>query len=109
VVAGALACSASGLAQTPLPTPKSARITMEALHAAGGVPPGWELALQPGDVKGGRQLFIEQGRSACHVVQGANLRGRPEARWTSLRRPAGGGGPGGPAPRTSLAMRAAAG
>ena len=60
-------------AQPPLPTPKSVRITMEALHAAGGVPPGWELALQPGDVKGGRQLFIEQGCVSCHVVQGANL------------------------------------
>ena len=59
--------------QTPLPTPRSVRITMDALHAAGGVPPGWELALQPGDVKGGRQLFIEQGCVSWHVVQGANL------------------------------------
>lgn len=60
-------------AQAPLPTPRSVRITMEALHAAGGVPPGWELTLQAGDVKGGRQLFIEQGCTSCHVVQGANL------------------------------------
>jgi mono/diheme cytochrome c family protein len=49
------------------------RITMEALHAAGGVPPGWQMTLQNGDVQGGRQLFFEQGCHACHVVQGANL------------------------------------
>jgi mono/diheme cytochrome c family protein len=72
-IAGAIAWAAAALAQAPLPTPRSVRITMEALHAAGGVPPGWELALQPGDVKGGRQLFIEQGCVSCHVVQGANL------------------------------------
>lgn len=65
-------------AQAPLPTPRSVRITMEALHAAGGVPPGWELTLQAGDVKGGRQLFVEQGCTSCHVVQGANLPPVPE-------------------------------
>jgi mono/diheme cytochrome c family protein/quinol monooxygenase YgiN len=48
-------------------------ITMQALHDAGGVPPGWQLALQPGDVQGGRQLFFKQGCHKCHVVQGANL------------------------------------
>jgi len=72
-IAGAIAWVTAALAQAPLPTPRSVRITMEALHAAGGVPPGWELALQAGDVKGGRQLFIEQGCVSCHVVQGANL------------------------------------
>lgn len=67
-------------AQAPPPTPKSVRITMEALHAAGGVPPGWELTLQPGDAKSGRQLFIEQGCHNCHVVQGANLPEVPPAK-----------------------------
>jgi len=61
------------LAQPPLPTPKSVRITMDALHAAGGTPPGWELTLQPGDVQSGRQVFREQGCPSCHLVQGANL------------------------------------
>jgi len=51
---GLLALAVPASAQAPLPTPKSVRITMEALHAAGGVPPGWELALQPGD-------SVEQG------------------------------------------------
>lgn len=54
-------------------------ISMQALHEAGGVPPGWQLALQPGDVQGGRQLFFEQGCHACHVVQGANLPTVPPA------------------------------
>ena len=72
--AAALSLTAAvAAAQAPLPTQRSVRITMEALHAAGGVPPGWELTLQPGDVKGGRQVFIEQGCTSCHVVQGANL------------------------------------
>jgi len=54
-------------------------ITMQALHDAGGVPPGWQLAMQPGDVQGGRQLFFQQGCHKCHVVQGANLPAvRPE-------------------------------
>ncbi|HSP98673.1 MAG TPA: cytochrome c [Candidatus Dormibacteraeota bacterium] len=75
----ALVAPAATLAQAPLPTPKSVRITMEALHAAGGVPPGWELALQAGDVKGGRLLFMEQGCISCHVVQGANLPPVPPA------------------------------
>jgi mono/diheme cytochrome c family protein len=48
-------------------------ITMQDLHAAGGVPPGWELTLQAGDVQGGRLLFFRQGCHKCHVVQGANL------------------------------------
>jgi mono/diheme cytochrome c family protein/quinol monooxygenase YgiN len=48
-------------------------ITMQDLHAAGGVPPGWELTMQPGDVQGGRLLFFRQGCHKCHVVQGANL------------------------------------
>ncbi|MBX3026337.1 cytochrome c [bacterium] len=70
---------ATAFAQSAPPTPKSVRITMEALHAAGGVPPGWELALIPGDVLSGRQLFITQGCHNCHVVQGANLPEVPPA------------------------------
>jgi mono/diheme cytochrome c family protein len=65
------------------PAPPPVHITMEALHAAGGVPPGWQLALQPGDVLGGRQLFFEQGCHACHVVKGANLPAVPPERVRS--------------------------
>ncbi len=72
-----LTFSAAAAAQAPLPTPASVRITMEALHAAGGVPPGWEVTLQAGDVQGGRQVFMEQGCGSCHIVAGANLPTRP--------------------------------
>lgn len=70
VVSALTAPAAPGAAQPAAPP---VRISMEALHAAGGVPPGWQLTLQPGDVQGGRQLFFEQGCHACHVVKGANL------------------------------------
>ena len=72
VIAAMLLVAGGAVAQPGQPA-APVRITMEALHAAGGVPPGWELTLQPGDVLGGRQLFFEQGCHACHVVQGANL------------------------------------
>lgn len=69
-----LACTTTGAQSAP-----PVRVSMQALHDAGGVPPGWQLALQPGDVQGGRQLFFEQGCHACHVVQGANLPAVPPA------------------------------
>jgi mono/diheme cytochrome c family protein len=70
LTACAVLLTAAGVMAQPAPP---VRITMEALHAAGGVPPGWQLALQPGDVQNGRQFFFEQGCHACHVVQGAKL------------------------------------
>jgi hypothetical protein len=53
-------------------------MTMQALHDAGGVPPGWELTLLAGSALSGRQVFFEQGCHTCHVVQGANLPAVPE-------------------------------
>ena len=70
VLATLVALAAAAAAQPAAPP---VHISMEALHAAGGVPPGWQMALRPGDVQGGRQLFFEQGCHTCHVVQGANL------------------------------------
>ncbi|MFN8643886.1 MAG: hypothetical protein U0802_20340 [Candidatus Binatia bacterium] len=49
-------------APSAAPTPKSVRISMAALHAAGDAAEV-KLTLQPGDVKGRQQLFIEQGCS----------------------------------------------
>jgi mono/diheme cytochrome c family protein len=57
----------------PQATPRSVRVTMQALHESGGVPPGWELSLQPGSVLSGRQVFFQNGCHKCHAVQGANL------------------------------------
>src|SRR5512147_85866 len=53
VIATAIARAAAASAQQGT---APVHISMEALHAAGGVPPGWQMALRPGDVQGGRQL-----------------------------------------------------
>ena len=60
--AGALLSARIGVGDAAPAAP--VHISMQALHEAGGVPPGWQLALQPGDIQGGRQLFVEQG---CHT------------------------------------------
>jgi mono/diheme cytochrome c family protein len=43
---------------------------MEALHAAGGVPPGWRFTLPAGDARAGRQAFVDFKCYACHAVRG---------------------------------------
>jgi hypothetical protein len=50
--------------------PTSQRITMQALHAAGGVPPGWRFTVPPGDAAAGRQAFVDLRCYACHAVKG---------------------------------------
>lgn len=69
------------LGQTPLagePKPKSVRIGMEELHAAGGVPPGWEMSFVDGSAEAGRRIFVEVGCRNCHVVRGAGIPELPE-------------------------------
>jgi mono/diheme cytochrome c family protein len=51
-------------------SPKSVRITMDALHQLGGVPAGWQLTPLSGDVDAGRALFEELGCNSCHKVAG---------------------------------------
>src|SRR5262245_39738336 len=65
-------CLAFAAAAAAQPAPP-VHITMEALHAAGGVPPGWQMTLRPGHVQNGRQLFFTLGCHRCHVVQGSSL------------------------------------
>jgi len=43
---------------------------MAALHATGGVPPGWRLTPPAGDVATGRRLFVDFGCQSCHRVAG---------------------------------------
>ncbi len=61
------------------PKPESAgetiRITPEALHAAGGVPPGWRFAIPPGDAKPGREIFAKLECFKCHEVAGEGFPG----------------------------------
>lgn len=46
------------------------RISMQALHAAGGVPPGWRFSLPAGDAAAGRKVFVDFKCFACHAVKG---------------------------------------
>jgi mono/diheme cytochrome c family protein len=48
----------------------SVRMTMEALHASGGVPPGWRFTMLPGDPTAGRRVFVDFKCYACHAVKG---------------------------------------
>ena len=48
---------------------------MEALHAAGGVPPGWRFALPAGDAQAGRKVFVDFKCYACHAVKGEQFPG----------------------------------
>jgi hypothetical protein len=45
-------------------------MSMEALHAAGGVPFDWKLTPPPGDAQRGRAVYAAYGCPSCHVVQG---------------------------------------
>jgi putative copper export protein len=47
------------------------RMTMEALHASGGVPPGWAFTPPAGDAARGREVFARLECFACHAVRGA--------------------------------------
>jgi hypothetical protein len=72
-LAAAIACKPPSeqapqrLARTPRP---GERITMAALHQAGGVPPGWRFKVPPGDAEAGRRAFVELGCHSCHRVMG---------------------------------------
>ena len=49
------------------------RITMEALHAQGGVSRGWKFLMPPGDAAEGRKVFVAMECYACHEVKGENF------------------------------------
>jgi mono/diheme cytochrome c family protein len=46
---------------------------MDALHQAGGVPPGWKLTPPPGDPEAGRRVFVDFGCPSCHRVAGEDF------------------------------------
>jgi hypothetical protein len=61
----------------PASAPAPVRITMDALHAAGGVPPGWRFTLPPGDPAAGRQAFVDLKCHACHAMRGEQFPLKP--------------------------------
>jgi uncharacterized protein involved in high-affinity Fe2+ transport len=46
------------------------RISMEALHQHGGVPPGWRFTVPAGDPNAGRAAFTKLECYQCHAIQG---------------------------------------
>jgi len=46
------------------------RMTMQELHAAGGVPQGWRFTPPEGDPAKGREIFVRLECYACHAVAG---------------------------------------
>jgi mono/diheme cytochrome c family protein len=76
---GVVACgrtSSEPGASTRARTP-GIRITMDALHQLGGVPPGWKLQPPPGDVDAGRAAFVDLGCHSCHRVEGEPFSAKP--------------------------------
>jgi mono/diheme cytochrome c family protein len=81
----ALILAATAQAQNPMPThqhgaapaaakpPAPIRTTMQALHAAGGVPKGWKFLMPPGDPARGREAFVALECFACHAVGGEDF------------------------------------
>jgi cbb3-type cytochrome oxidase cytochrome c subunit len=50
---------------------------MEALHMAGGVPPGWQFTLPRGDAAAGREVFVTMQCYTCHHVAGEAFPAHP--------------------------------
>ncbi len=53
------------------------RITMEQLHALGGVPRGWKFSLPPGDPAAGKKVFVELECFKCHAIKGEQFPAMP--------------------------------
>jgi mono/diheme cytochrome c family protein len=46
------------------------KVSMDALHGMGGVPPNWKLTPPAGDVAAGRAAFVDFGCPSCHRIEG---------------------------------------
>jgi mono/diheme cytochrome c family protein len=57
----------------PPGVPAPIRVTMEELHAQGGVPRGWKFLLPRGDAAEGRKVFVALECFACHEVKGEDF------------------------------------
>jgi hypothetical protein len=51
----------------------SVRISMDELHRAGGVPPGWRFAWPDGDAGKGREAFVKLECYQCHEIKGESF------------------------------------
>ena len=55
-------------------------MTIEALHAAGGVPSGWKFTVPQGDLESGREACVAMQCYVCHMVQGETFPTYPARR-----------------------------
>ena len=67
----------AGTASTPNAPARPIRISPEALHGGGGVPPGWRFSLPAGDPEAGRRAFVDLKCYTCHQVQGEQFPLKP--------------------------------
>jgi len=77
VIVMGIAVASLALAQNPASQPPASttppgpiRVTMEQLHAQGGVPRHWKFLMPPGDAAEGRKVFVVMECFACHEVKG---------------------------------------
>ena len=49
------------------------RVTMDALHASGGIPRGWLFTPPPGDARRGRTVYARLECHACHAIAGEDF------------------------------------
>jgi len=61
--------SRSGSPKASSEQPAPIRVTMEELHARGGVPRGWKFLIPPGNAAEGRKVFVSLECFACHEVK----------------------------------------
>ena len=59
-----------GSSSAPTSTGSGITITMDELHRAGGVPPGWRFSWPGGDAARGREVFAKLECYQCHEVKG---------------------------------------
>lgn len=63
------ACGRERRAPSVRPAAKAGpRVSMAALHATGGTPPGWTFTPPPGDPVAGHRTFVDLGCPVCHTV-----------------------------------------
>jgi mono/diheme cytochrome c family protein len=62
------------------------RISMDELHRAGGVPPGWRFSWPAGDARKGREVYAKLECYQCHEVKGESF--PPVAQDPTRRGPA---------------------
>jgi mono/diheme cytochrome c family protein len=49
---------------------------MGELHARGGVPPGWNFTMPPGDPAKGKEVFAQLECYSCHIVEGQGFQNK---------------------------------